>query len=182
MVRPVPDEVLLGLLKAQPAHGYELLDYFHCREQLGHIWTMSTSQLYAVLKRLEEKGAIVGQERETQNAPTRVEYKVTDLGNQQLETWLFDQHPSASVHRIRVLFLSRIYIANLLSIPTDRIIASQVHVCELQMENFIDQRHKYRSKIEYLTLEFVIQQLESAINWLKNSQFDFKITTKQAQM
>lgn len=181
MSRPVPDEVLLGLLKAQPAHGYELLDYFRCRDQLGHIWTMSTSQLYAVLKRLEQKDAIVGQEQETKNAPTRVEYKVTDLGNQLLKTWLLNQNPSASVHRIRVLFLSRIFIANLLSIPHDRIIAAQIHACELQMEKFIKQRQEYQSKIQYLTLEFVTQQLDSAINWLKSSQFDLQIHTKKVQ-
>lgn len=181
MSRPVPDEVILGLLEAQPAHGYELLECFRSRAQLGHIWTMSTSQLYAVLKRLEREGAIVGEEVDAINAPKRIEYWVTESGNRQLEAWLLDPYPSASVHRIRVLFLSRVYIANLLSIPPDRIVDAQVQACHLQREKFSEQRQRNPSEIELLTLDFVIQQLNSAINWLKSSQFQWSMNSKAAQ-
>lgn len=180
MVRPLPDEVILGLLKAQPTHGYELLEYFRSRTHLGHIWTMSTSQLYAVLKRLEREGAIEGQEVAVQNAPTRVEYSVTETGLHQLETWLFDPHPSSSIHRIRVLFLSRIYLANLLVLSPEQIIKAQIQACQLQKDKFIEQKKRYRSDIELLTIEFVIQQLDSAIGWLKSSQFNFTIFSKEA--
>jgi DNA-binding PadR family transcriptional regulator len=181
MAQPVPDEVILGLLKAQPAHGYELLDCFRSRAQLGRIWRMSTSQLYAVLKRLELEGAIMGQAFEAKNAPTRVVYRVTDHGYCQLKAWLLDPHPSPSVHRIRVLFLSRVYIANLLSISIDQIVTAQVQACQRQCEVFKVQRNTNPSEIEGITLDFVIQQLESAIHWLKNSQFQWPLTSKGAQ-
>ncbi len=171
MSRPIPDEVILGLLKAQPAHGYELLECFKSRSQLGHSWFMSTSQLYAVLKRLEREGNITGREVTVNNAPPRIEYKITDQGNQQLELWLFNPQPSASVHQIRVLFLSRIYIANLLSLHPDRIVDSQIRSCQTQRARFINQKHSYHSEIELLTLDFIISQLDAAIHWLKNNQF-----------
>ena len=178
MSRPIPDEVILGLLKAQPSHGYELLDSFKSRSQLGHSWHMSTSQLYAVLKRLEREGAIIGRDVKVDNAPSRVEYKITHQGAQQLESWLFDPQPSASVHRIRVLFISRIYIANLLNIPTDRIIDAQLSACLSQRDRFIRQKQSYHSEIELLTLEFIISQLDSAIIWLKKMQLPVSEVTE----
>lgn len=177
MARPISDEVILGLLKAQPAHGYELLERFKSRSQLGHSWRMSTSQLYAVLKRLERGGAITGREVTVHNAPPRIEYKITPQGDQQLESWLFDPQPSASVHRIRVLFLSRIYIANLLNIPLEPIVEAQIVSCQMQRERFVTQKQSYLSEIELLTLEFIITQLDAAINWLKSNQFQLSETT-----
>lgn len=175
MNRPVPDEVVLGLLKAQPAHGYELLEWFRSKSLLGRIWTMSTSQLYAVLKRLESDGAIQGEKYEDLNAPPRVEYHVTPYGDQQLNAWLSDPNPSVSIHLVRVIFLSRVFIANLLGISTDAIVVAQVSVLQAQLTEFERQRKTLKSEIEGLTLDFVIGQLQAAIAWLKNSQFDVSI-------
>ena len=171
MNRPAPDEVILGLLKAQPTHGYELLEYFRSPASLGRIWTMSTSQMYAVLKRLSNNCDILGRVLDGPNAPSRVEYMVTGEGNQKLEAWLYDPEPSASIHRIRVLFLSRVYIANLLNTPLESIITAQTKSCQAQQEVLLEQRANSQSEIEQLTLDFVISQLISAINWLKESQF-----------
>lgn len=178
MHRPVPDEVILGLLLAQPSHGYELLEFFRSRSHLGRIWTMSTSQIYAVLKRLEREGAIIGHTLEVPTAPTRVEYQVTSVGEKQLVSWLYDPKPSASIHRIRVLFLSRIFIANLLNKPFDMIVAAQKTACETQRDRFLAQNHKHGSEIERMTLDFVISQLDSAITWLDQTNFSFALSTK----
>ena len=79
MQRPVPDEVLLGLIKAQPAHGYELQDRFKSKSDLGRIWTMSTSQLYAVLKRLGDEGLILGKKVAVKDAPSRNEVELSRI-------------------------------------------------------------------------------------------------------
>ena len=173
MNRPIPDQVILGLLKFKPAHGYELLDYFRSRSHLGWIWTMSTSQLYAVLKRLEQSCAIIGQEIDVLGAPSRVEYTITIDGEEQLNGWLFDQHPSASVHRIRVMFLSRVYIANLLCYPVDAILQSQITACQAQRYKFIQGQNQSQTEIERLTIDFIVQQLDSAISWLTDTTFIF---------
>jgi DNA-binding PadR family transcriptional regulator len=52
---PVPDELILGLLAAEPMHGYQILARFEAPSELGRVWTMSRSQVYAVLKRLEQE-------------------------------------------------------------------------------------------------------------------------------
>ena len=175
MDKLVPDEVVLGLLKAQPAHGYELLEIFRSRSQLGRIWTMSTSQLYAVLKRLEREGLILGQEIAAVNAPPRIVYEVTSLGEKRLNAWLFDCSPSPSIHRIRVLFLSRIYIANLLGILFGEIIKAQIVSCIDQRDHFIGRITKNGSQVEKLTINFVVGQLDAAIQWLQESDFQLNL-------
>ena len=42
-----------GIVAARARHGYQLIDCFRDTAQLGRVWDLSTSQLYAVLKRLE---------------------------------------------------------------------------------------------------------------------------------
>lgn len=170
MKRPVPDEVILGLLKSSPSHGYDLLYQFQSSDQLGHVWTLSTSQLYAVLKRLENEGAIVGEKKTSTEAPVRIVYSITNAGNAKLNNWLFDETPSSSIHRIRVLFLSRLYIANLLGIEIKTIVENQKNVCENQLAIYIKEKEKAESAFEKLTLDFIIGQLISAISWLNQCE------------
>ena len=166
MNRLSPDEVILGLLKAAPSYGYELLDRFRDPDHLGRIWNMSTSQIYAVLKRLENEAAITGRPIPQPDAPPRMEYGLTPQGEARLAAWLADPHPPVSIHRIRVVFLSRLYIATLLNLPTEGIINYQLTVCERQLKKIQSVITSSSSPVEVLTLQFVEGQLESAIDWL----------------
>ena len=165
-----PDEVLLGLLKAQPAHGYELLEWFRSPQHLGRIWKMSTSQLYAVLKRLEESGLIAGRVLPGADAPSRTEYALTKQGEARLMAWLNDPHPPISIHRIRVLFLSRLYIARLLNLPTQDIITRQLSTCEQNRQRLQTELAEVTTDIEALTLNYMVGQFDAVIAWLKDCQ------------
>ena len=178
MKRLVPDEIILGILKFQPTHGYELIERFNSRAELGRVWTMSSSQIYAVLKRLAAQGAIDGQEINTLDAPTRIVYHVTELGDAQLETWLYEPQPSSSIHRIRVEFISRVYVASLLQKPCDAIFINQIRVCETQHEKVAENIENCASGLEKMTLKFVLGQLESALEWLRFYRIEFSETSK----
>ena len=128
---------------------------------------MSTSQLYAVLKRLEEDGLIVGQQVAVSDAPSRNKYAITTEGDRKLNTWLYDSNPSSSIHRIRVIFLSKLYIAILLELPFEDIIEHQKTACITQRNEFLNERKQTQSQLEGLVLDFIISQLDSALNWLE---------------
>ncbi|GAB4477317.1 MAG: PadR family transcriptional regulator [Anaerolineae bacterium] len=162
----VPDKVILGLLAAHPRHGYDLLNQFRSRDRLGRIWTMSTSQVYAVLKQLGQAGLITGRQVTSSDAPPRIEYTVTDAGRRCLEAWLNEPQPSTSIRRIRVEFLSRLYVAHLLGIPAEGIIERQRAACLKQIDYLRKERSRSASEFEHLTLDFVIGQLEAALQWL----------------
>lgn len=166
MSQIVPDETILGLLAANPGHGYQLLECFRDPAQLGEVWHLSTSQLYAVLKRLEKAGFITGQEIPSPDAPARVQYRITQSGRQQLEGWLHEPQPSASVRRVRVEFLSRLYIARLLNIPTQPLVARQKKACQQQLAALIAQREAAAPGVGFLALELVIAQLQAILGWI----------------
>lgn len=159
-----PDETVLGLLAARPQHGYELLDAFHASQALGRVWHLSTSQLYNVLKRLEREGFIDGRAIPSESGPPRTEYRLTMTGHAHLMLWLFHARPSSSIRRVRVEFLSRLYIASILRLPTAEIIRYQADACRRE-------RHRLAALgsgpgMESLTTDFVIAQLDAVLAWL----------------
>ncbi|MDX2140965.1 MAG: PadR family transcriptional regulator [Chloroflexota bacterium] len=162
----VPDETILGLLAHRARHGYELVDVFQAQSQLGRVWSMSTSQIYAVLKRLEQQHLIMGEQAQSETAPTRTVYRLTSEGERRLQAWLLAEQVSPSVRRIRVEFLSRLYIARLLSVDTVPIVAAQRRICELEMERLREKRRYAHGAVEQLALDFMIAQVEAILVWI----------------
>lgn len=166
MSQLVPDDVILGLLTAQAGHGYQLLEHFRQPEQLGHVWNLSTSQLYAVLKRLEQRALIRGYVLESVDAPPRTEFILTDDGQAQFEGWLHEPSPSPSVRKVRVEFLSRLYIARLLNIPTHSIVRAQKKTCQARLEELLAERDQSPPGVGYLAVELNIAQLNAILTWI----------------
>jgi DNA-binding PadR family transcriptional regulator len=166
MAQLTPDETLLGLLATTNQHGYQLLECFRDPAQLGEVWNLSTSQLYAVLKRLAAQGLIAGQEIGSTDAPTRTEYQITKAGMARLQAWMHDEHPSSSIRKIRVEFLSRLYIARLLNVSTIPIVQHQKAACQQMRAELVEQCELIRPGIGFLALELVIAQLDAVLQWI----------------
>ncbi len=166
MSQLTPDEVLLGLLAIQPSHGYQLLEHFRDLTKLGQVWNLSTSQLYAVLKRLEQQGLIVGQAIEVINAPTRTEYTLTTQGKNRFETWLYNPSPLSSIRCVRVEFLSRLYIARLQNRPTAALVEYQKKACMKAHHHLLTQRDQTAPGIGFLAVELQIAQLGAILQWI----------------
>lgn len=161
-----PDETILGLLASQPQHGYQLLDAFQDPSRLGNIWRLSTSQLYAVLKRLERQGWISGQQVTSETAPPRIEYTITPQGRARLNAWLNETDPSPSIRRVRVEFLSRLYVAQLLGLPVAPIIERQRRVCQDERMQVLQARDGRPAGIGWLASELMIAQLDAILDWI----------------
>lgn len=69
---------ILGVLKEQPMHGYELRHYLSFI--LGHIWQLSYGTLYPALRRLEKRGEIFKQTIRDGRGPARHVYALTPQG------------------------------------------------------------------------------------------------------
>lgn len=170
MTSLTPDETILGLLAAQSRHGYELLECFRNPQQLGHVWNLSTSQIYAVLKRLEREGWLDGREIVSGNAPTRTEYALTDAGKERLSAWLYESQPSSSIRRIRVEFLSRLYIAQQLNLGIERLVRYQREACQCKHKELIAARSSAASGMDVLALDLHISQIEAVIGWIERCE------------
>jgi len=173
MAKLSPDVVFLGLLEAESCHGYQLLEHFRNPAQLGHIWNLSTSQLYAILKRLERHNLIDGREEASEDAPIRTVYWLTQKGHQHLIEWLNHPNPSASTRHIRTEFLSRLYIARLLNLPSEQIIAAQRETCLRQQRSLINQRDELRGGASYLSLDLRVREMAVILQWLARCEVIF---------
>ncbi|NIV36880.1 MAG: PadR family transcriptional regulator, partial [Anaerolineae bacterium] len=128
-----PQPALLGLLLSEPKHGYELYQEFS--RELGRVWRIGQSQLYAQLKLLEESRLVSVRVEEQPNRPARKVYQLTPEGRAVFEEWV--HQPTPYLRRIRVEFLARLYFFQLLSLDgLDRLVAAQKAVCRDQIERF----------------------------------------------
>jgi DNA-binding PadR family transcriptional regulator len=166
----VPDHVLLGLIAAELRYGYQLLECFRDPAHLGRVWSLSTSQLYAVLKRLDGQGHITGASVPSADGPPRTEYALTEAGQEQVEAWLHNPSPSPSVRAVRVEFLSRLYVARLLNRSTTAMVAAQRAACRAERDRLLAQLDATSVGVERLAVEFVISQLDAILDWIERCE------------
>ncbi len=161
-----PEFVLLGFLLEKPAHGYELYKRFN--ESLAGLWRISESQMYATLRRLEERNLVAGAPLEKGSAASRRVLMPTDAGRTLFEAWL--REPSVCSPRVlRLEFLSRLYFARQLAPDTvTRLFDSQHAAVVESLERLLENRLGSAGGFEVteLALAFSEGQLRSALEWL----------------
>jgi DNA-binding PadR family transcriptional regulator len=98
---------LLGFLSHNPQHGYSLNQQLSARTGLGRVWRLKTSQLYALLEKLEAAGLVSSQRQPQDPHPPRRIFSLTKAGRQAYETWRVTavERPN----EIRQLFFTRLY-------------------------------------------------------------------------
>jgi DNA-binding PadR family transcriptional regulator len=69
---------ILGLLKEQPMHGYQLSR--ELGESLGGFWRVSYGSLYPSLRRLEREGAVESMRSDERAARRKNVYRITEKG------------------------------------------------------------------------------------------------------
>lgn len=158
-----PQPVLLGLLMSQPRHGYELHQEFS--RELGRVWQIGLSQLYAQLKQLEEAGLVTAQTEPQPNRPPRKIYRLTPEGGEVFMDWL--HQPTPYLRRIRVEFLARLYFFRKLSLPgLEHLVAGQKEECQSQIGRFDRLAAETEDAFRRCVLEFRRGQLEAVVQWL----------------
>jgi DNA-binding PadR family transcriptional regulator len=105
-----PEFALLGFLIAGPSHGYDLHQRFSV--ELGHVWHLSQSQAYAILKRLEHRGDISAHVIEQEKLPARQMLRITEAGHRRFFEWL-ERGIGNTARSIRLEFLTRLYFTQL---------------------------------------------------------------------
>jgi len=164
-----PEFVPLGFLVEEPIHGYEL--YRRFGDALSGLWRLSESQMYATLKRLEERGLITGAAPEKGSAASRRVLSPTSVGQVMFATWL--EEPSVCSPRVlRLEFLTRLFFARRIdpsSVPI--LLAAQRGAVHEALEQLGSQRSVPVPGFDVAdsALAFSENQLRGAIAWLDTS-------------
>jgi DNA-binding PadR family transcriptional regulator len=78
--------LLLGILKAQSQHGYQINEFIE--KNLSHVTDMKKSTAYTLLDRLSDAGLVSMQQDQEGNRPPRKVYSITQAGENEFNALL----------------------------------------------------------------------------------------------
>lgn len=173
-----PELALLGFLVAGQSHGYDLHQKFV--SELGHVWHLSQSQAYAILKRLENRGDISAHTVEQEKLPPRQMLRITAQGRRRFFEWL-ELGVGRNVRSIRLEFLTRLYFAGLHrpeSIPKiyERQ-AAEIESTIARLETLLEHLPPEQT-FNRLSLELRLQQMRLIQNWMAEIRIQFHISRR----
>ncbi len=167
-----PEMALLGLLYAGPGHGYDL--HRKVLADLGQVWHLSQSQAYAILKRLETRGDLQGEEMPQPRLPARQWLRLTGQGRLRFLDWL--ENPSGgSARAIRMEFITRLYfLARYFPERVEAAFARQRAEVETHLRRLEQARAALPPGQVYnrMSLDLRLRQLQSVLDWLESCQGD----------
>jgi PadR family transcriptional regulator AphA len=159
------ENTLLGLLKHQPRHGYDLAREFDDGTALAEVLHLEPSMLYAYLKKLEAADFIVAQVEANDPRPPRKVFALTSAGEQVLHAWL--NEPVTRTRDLRLEFLLKLYIARLLDHDAAaRLVVRQRDVCQTLVANLRTQAMDETDDFRRLVMEMRLAQNEALLGWL----------------
>jgi PadR family transcriptional regulator AphA len=161
------EHALLGFLRDRPVHGYEMHQMLMEARELGLVWHLKQSQLYALLGRLEEAGYIDSTTEPQGTRPPRKLMSLTAEGRAAFELWL--TLPVAHVRDFRLEFLAKLFFAGQddPSITT-ALIERQRLACNDWLADLRSQLDAVSPErpFDSLVLQFRLGQLEAVLRWL----------------
>ncbi|WP_322487544.1 PadR family transcriptional regulator [Chloroflexus sp.] len=158
---------LLGFVRQQPIHPYELFQQVQARDGLGCIWRIKQSHLYAILDRLEAAGYLSYQLELQASRPPRKILSLTEQGEAIFAEWL--STPVAHGRDIRLEFLAKYYFArregkNVAA----QLLARQIDTCrEWLGENDTKAAVLPATSFERVVLQYRTGQLQAVLAWLE---------------
>lgn len=168
--RPSTEFVLLGTLMSGSKHGYEIMQFLE--SALEPTWYVSTSQLYALLKRLEESG-LLDSSMETQSSrPSKRVFFLTNEGKEAFLNWVHS--PTEHVRDFRNEFISKLFFFHNLALEggTD-LVDAQVEILE-RLKNRLQRRGKMeQDPFNRLVYGYKLDTVKNLIRWLSMQAIAF---------
>jgi len=161
--RSLTEYVVLGALLEEPRHGYEIKQFLGAT--LESTWRVSTSQLYALLRRLTKEGLIMGNLERQKRRPSKRVFQLTEAGERAFLDWL--HAPAEHVRDFRMAFLTKLFFFFHYSISgAEALVDSQRHVLKMHLEATRRQSEGDADPYQRLVLKFKMHMMEALCAWL----------------
>lgn len=162
--------ILLGSLYTGPKHGYEIRRFL--RNEIDATWQVSTSQLYALLKKME-KDRFLNSEVEHQDAlPSKRIFNITDSGRELFMEWMCN--PTEHVRDLRVEFMAKIFFYYRYSLKgATELINKQIIYLNDTRYKITQKRLNESNFYNRLVYSYREQTIESWLQWIKKEAVPF---------
>jgi DNA-binding PadR family transcriptional regulator len=164
---------ILGSLREAPAHGYLVAQRFSTGNELGLLYHLEQSAVYALLHDLEDRGLITGVHDDSGVRPPRTLFSITDAGEDYLRSWL--ALPVEPIRRMRLDFLLKLHFTARQSPNEARaLVAGQLEVCE----SYLSELQSEIASLEPNSLEcLIVESKRAAVDgfatWLMQKRQSF---------
>ncbi len=164
--------IILGLLDQRPQTGYDLTKAFD--NEIGEFWQAQHSQIYPLLKRLEETGDITHEVTMTGEKLAKKQYQLTPAGHEKLVTWIGE--PSPELTALKDEFILKLYFIKTADDPRlQPMLQEQILLHQRQLQHllhrretvFADQAAIDQAYGHYLILDHAIEREQHYVQWLE---------------
>lgn len=160
------EHAILGLLREQPLHGYDVYQRLIAPEALGSVWSLKQSQFYALLSRLEDEGYLTVTLEPRGSRPPRKLLQLTPAGAAAFANWLFA--PLDLAEERERGFLARLYFARQLGpSAVHQLLTSQRQQVRAWLQELRLASHKLAAhSYAWLVGQWQMRQAEAMLDWL----------------
>ncbi|OPX38658.1 MAG: hypothetical protein B1H11_04275 [Desulfobacteraceae bacterium 4484_190.1] len=161
--KPSTEYALLGALMAGAKHGYEIMQFIETA--MGHTWYVGASQLYVLLKKLEQDGFLRSSMETQGTRPPKRVFSLRQAGKKSFLDWLHS--PTQHVRDLRIEFLAKLFFFNRLSLKGGRdLVLAQIQVLEQTKERIEQRQENEKDPFNRLVFGFKIATVEAWLQWL----------------
>jgi len=139
---------------------------------LGPAWSVSKSQLYVLLKRLEKEGWVSSTFQPQKTRPSKRVFSLMPSGEAKFLEWL--KSPNDHVRDLRIEFLAKLFFFRNLGLKGgDALVNAQICLLEQVKEGLTAKRRGERDSYRRLVYGFRLSTLTGWLNWLKKEAISF---------
>lgn len=161
------EHALLGFLRQHPMYGYEIHQRLLASAEVGLVWSIKQSMLYALLARMEDEGYLSSTLEHQGARPSRKILALTPAGEAAFLSWVRSPVPHGRDFRLE--FLAKLYFACAEGpAEAQALIAAQRAASTLRRDELcarIDALADQRS-YDWLVLNYRVGQLDATLTWL----------------
>lgn len=161
------EHTLLGFVHQQPMYGYEIHQRLLASAELGLVWSVKQSLVYAHLTRLEEEGLLRSTLAPQGARPARKILQLTAAGEATFMRWV--RSPVEHGRDMRMEFLAKLYFARQESTAAALALTARQREASAQRLVALAEQAAAREpsrSYDWLVLRYRIGQLEAALSWL----------------
>jgi PadR family transcriptional regulator AphA len=166
MNNPLTEYILLGTLMQGPRHGYEIMRFLE--SALKAAWRVSSSQLYALMKRMEKEKLLESNIEPQVTRPSKRVFKITEKGKGAFLGWL--SSPTDRVRDFRLDFIGKLFFYHQLSLRGAReLTEAQMQVLHRIQQRLYKEIKEESDPFNVLVYDLKLETVRGHLRWLSRS-------------
>jgi molybdenum ABC transporter molybdate-binding protein len=160
------EHAILGFLRDQPLHGYDVYQRIVAPAALGAVWPLKQSQFYALVDRLEAEGYLtVSPEPRGDRPPLKI-LRLTPVGAAAFAAWL--QAPPDAADEGQHELLARLFFARQLGpAAVQRLLGARRQLLRARLQALRGKIHAAPAhSYPWLVGQWQARQVEAALDWI----------------